>query len=164
MLIVALAIVGVGLAIYQSQQEATDSKLSTDLQDVESHNQSSLDVSSSSQSKSSQEDGQSETTEERQGIYAAYTPELLAKGDNVLFFKASWCPTCSALDRDIEASLDDIPAKINILKVDYDEAGDLKWKYGVTYQHTLVQVSEDGEQLKKWSGSMTLEQLLEAVI
>lgn len=71
---------------------------------------------------------------------------------NVLFFYASWCPTCRAADADITAKQSSIPKGVVIHKVDYDTATDLKKKYGVTYQHTFVQVDEKGEMITKWSG------------
>lgn len=95
----------------------------------------------------------------QKGSYEAYAPEKLAKansGNVVLFFRASWCPTCKALDADIRAHLSAIPANLTILDVDYDNSSALKQKYGVTYQHTLVQVKADGTLIKKWSGSPTL--------
>jgi thioredoxin 1 len=97
------------------------------------------------------------------GSYEMYAPEKLAmaeKGKVVLFFKASWCPSCRALDADIKASLGDIPAGVTILEVDYDKYGDLKQKYGVTMQHTLVQVDKSGNQITKWSGGATLEDIV----
>jgi hypothetical protein len=45
---------------------------------------------------------------------------------------------------------------VTILDVNYDTATDLKKKYGVTYQHTLVQVDTKGNQIAKWQGSPTL--------
>jgi thiol-disulfide isomerase/thioredoxin len=97
------------------------------------------------------------------GNYEVYAPEKLAMandGDVVLFFKASWCPSCRALDSDIKASLEDIPAGVTILEVNYDDSTDLKKKYGVTSQHTLVQVDADGSMIKKWSGSGDLANVL----
>lgn len=98
------------------------------------------------------------------GSYEAYAPEKVslasATHDVVLFFKADWCPTCIALDKDIRANLGKIPADLTILYVDYDNATDLKKKYGVTYQHTLVQVDKTGDLIKKWSGSPTLTALV----
>jgi thioredoxin 1 len=97
------------------------------------------------------------------GGYEAYDPSKLAmaeKGKVVLFFKASWCPSCRALDADIKASLADIPAGVTILEVDYDKSAELKQKYGVTMQHTLVQVDKDGNQITKWSGGATLEDIV----
>ncbi len=93
------------------------------------------------------------------GTYEAYSPEKLAlaeKGDVVLFFRASWCPTCRSLDADIKAHLDAIPEGVTILDVDYDQSTELKKKYGVTMQHTLVQVDAKGTLIAKWTGSPTL--------
>ena len=47
--------------------------------------------------------------------------------------------------------------------MDYDNSTSLKQKYGVTYQHTLVQVDSKGAQIAKWSGSPTLSALLKEV-
>jgi len=96
------------------------------------------------------------------GSYEVYAPEKLAKanlGNVVLFFRAVWCPTCKAVDEDIRAHLSAIPAGLTILDVDYDKSTALKQKYGVTYQHTFVQVKADGTLIKKWSGSPTLSAL-----
>jgi len=93
------------------------------------------------------------------GSYEVYAPEKLAKakdGKVLLFFRASWCPSCKALDADIRAHLKDIPKGVTILEVDYDKYTDLKQKYGVIMQHTLVQVDADGKQIVKWSASPTL--------
>lgn len=98
------------------------------------------------------------------GKYVAYDPAKLAmaqEGKVILFFRASWCPTCRALDADIKTNAQSIPAGVAILDVDYDQYGDLKKKYGVTYQHTLVQVDAQGNELKQWSGSPKLADLLE---
>ncbi len=101
------------------------------------------------------------------GSYEAYSGDKVtlasATHDVVLFFRASWCPTCIALDKDIQANLGKIPASLAILDVDYDNSNDLKKKYGVTYQHTFVQVDKDGNMIKKWSGSPTLSILVSEV-
>jgi thiol-disulfide isomerase/thioredoxin len=97
------------------------------------------------------------------GSYEAYSPDKLARasdGDVVLFFRASWCPTCRAVDADIRAHLNDIPKGVTILDINYDDSTALKQKYGVTYQHTFVQVDAAGNQIVKWSGSPTLASLL----
>ena len=97
------------------------------------------------------------------GTYEAYAPEKLARaeeGDVVLFFRASWCPTCRALDADIKAHQGNIPDGVTILDVDYDDSTALKQKYGVTYQHTLVQVDAEGNMIRKWSSSPTLDSLV----
>ncbi len=78
----------------------------------------------------------------------------------VLYFHAPWCPTCQALDKNINSNLGTIPGKTVIVKTDYDSSNDLKKKYGVTYQHTLVQIDSRGNKIKKWSGSPELKDLL----
>ena len=89
------------------------------------------------------------------GSYESYSPEKIATkaaiGDVVLFFRASWCPTCRAIDADIKAHVADIPSNLTILDVDYDNSTDLKKKYGVTLQSTMVQVDKDGTLIKKWN-------------
>lgn len=100
------------------------------------------------------------------GSYEAYAPEKLARaesGDVVIFFHASWCPTCRALSADIEKNLTAIPDGVSILKVDYDTETALKKKYSITYQHTLVQVDASGTLIKKWSGSPTLDRLVSEI-
>ncbi len=100
------------------------------------------------------------------GSYETYSPEKIARaesGDVVLFFHASWCPSCRGLNSDIEGNAVSIPEGVSILKVDYDKETELKRKYGVTYQHTLVQVDEEGNLIKKWSGSPKLASLLSQI-
>jgi len=98
------------------------------------------------------------------GTYEAYSPEKLAfadEGNVVIFFRASWCPSCKALNEDIKDSLGNIPENLVILDADYDEETEMKQKYGVTTQHTLVQVDSEGTMIQKWSGGSTLESIIE---
>jgi len=100
------------------------------------------------------------------GSYESYSPEKIARaetGDVVLFFHASWCPSCRGLNADIESNSSAIPEGISILKLDYDKETELKKKYGVTTQHTLVQVDKDGTLVKKWSGGATLKNLVSEI-
>lgn len=99
----------------------------------------------------------------KKGSYETYSPEKLAlaeTGKVALFFRASWCPTCRALDANIRSNLDNLPESVTILDVDYDNSTALKQKYGVTVQHTIVQVDASGNQIAKWQGSQTLSDLL----
>ncbi|MCW1887940.1 MAG: thioredoxin family protein [Candidatus Moranbacteria bacterium] len=100
------------------------------------------------------------------GQYTTYDASKIAfakEGKVVLFFNASWCPTCKAVDADIKAHMSDIPANTLILSVDYDTHKDLKTKYGVTTQHTFVQVDSEGNSLGKWVGGDTLKSVLSNV-
>lgn len=81
----------------------------------------------------------------------------------VLFFHASWCPTCHTLDRDIRAQTALIPEDVRIVKLDYDKDTELRKKYGVTLQHTLVQINENEDEIAQWNGSPNLQALLEQI-
>ena len=88
--------------------------------------------------------------------YVNYSEENLQKaqieGRTVLFFHAKWCPTCKAAEKDITENITELPEDITILKVDYDTETELKDKYAITYQHTFVQIDEEGNELAKWAG------------
>lgn len=85
-----------------------------------------------------------------------YTAAALAtaqqQGRAVLYFHANWCPVCKVLEPDLRENIGTFPADVTILKVDYDQETALKQQYGVTYQHTFVQVDASGAELKQWSG------------
>ncbi len=101
------------------------------------------------------------------GAYAEYNESLLANansGDVVLFFKADWCPSCNVLDADITANLSDIPNDVTILDVDYDDNTDLREKYNVRTQHTMVQVDAEGNEIKTWIGSFSLDDILSEIV
>ncbi|MDD2766602.1 MAG: thioredoxin domain-containing protein [Candidatus Moranbacteria bacterium] len=107
-----------------------------------------------------------ETVNQGVGSYEVYDPVKLVKANDgkvALFFRASWCPSCKALDADIRAHLNEIPANVTILDVDYDKYTDLKKKYGVVMQHTIVQVDADGKEIAKWGGSVTLNDLVREI-
>jgi thiol-disulfide isomerase/thioredoxin len=92
------------------------------------------------------------------GTYEEYAPEKVSSsGDTVLFFHANWCPSCRSADKALKAEMSDIPGDLAILKVNFDDSSDLRKKYGVTSQHTFVQIDADGNLVKKWSGSPTLD-------
>jgi thiol-disulfide isomerase/thioredoxin len=84
------------------------------------------------------------------GQYLDYSPELVAStpGDKLLFFHAPWCSQCVELEGDIEAS--GVPDGVTVFKVDYDSNQDLRKKYGVTIQTTIVKVDDNGEKVDSY--------------
>jgi len=99
---------------------------------------------------------------EDHGSYVIYSADNLQKAkDNgnkvVLFFYASWCPFCVPADAAFKANMKNIPPGVTVLRVDYDNSDALKTKYGVTYQHTFVQIDYDDNLITKWnSGDVEL--------
>jgi thiol:disulfide interchange protein len=85
------------------------------------------------------------------GAYVEYSQVALAeaKGVRILFFHASWCPQCRALEADIQKN--GVPTNTTIFKVDYDKAQDLRKKHGVTLQTTVVKVDENGNLISKFT-------------
>ena len=100
------------------------------------------------------------------GQYVAYSPANFTNAESdrrVLFFKADWCPTCRVLDQDIEENIEDIPDDVVILEADFDEEKELKERYRVATQHTIVLVGSSGEEIAKRSGILSLEELVEFI-
>ncbi len=110
-----------------------------------------------------------ETTNLSNGSYISQqsyesATDLYKDSQVVLFFNASWCSTCKVARDNFEASLDQIPVDVTIVVVDFDNSVDLRKKYGVTLQHTFVQIDSNGDALKKWSGSTTISELIKQTI
>jgi thiol-disulfide isomerase/thioredoxin len=95
------------------------------------------------------------------GKYVEYTESEVANaaGNIVLFFHATWCPSCVSADKKI--SSEEIPSDLVVLKTDYDSNTDLRKKYGVTSQHTFVQVDSEGNLIKKWVWGRDVEDITE---
>jgi len=135
------------------------------------NNNSASTISSTNSSSSSQKSEDKMVKKDGEvvsnvGSYTNYSADLLKKaedGNVVIFFKASWCTTCQALDKDIKANSDQIPSNLTILDADYDKETSLKKKYGVTTQHTLVKVDKDGNQIKKVTGLSSLAKITDFV-
>ncbi len=84
------------------------------------------------------------------GEYKDYSAEAVSatEGTRLLFFHASWCPQCRALDASIKQS--DIPSGVTIFKVDYDSNQALRKQYGVTVQTTVVRLDAQGNLVEKY--------------
>ncbi len=101
-------------------------------------------------------------------VQVAFTSEadaqaLVARGPVVYFFKANWCPTCQALQKELDTGINTLPNGTTIVTVDYDNSKALQTKYAVTYQHTLVQIDATGAEITKWQGGGVV-QIAEKII
>jgi len=103
--------------------------------------------------------------------YIEYSDGVLDGASNkrrVLFFYASWCPTCRPVDQAIRDDLGLIPDDVQIIRVNYNDPQTdqseraLAQKYGVTYQHTFVQIDQNGQVVSKWNGG-GLDQVLQNI-
>ena len=101
--------------------------------------------------------------------YQVYTDialaQALADWDNVvLFFGAVWCPLCIGLDNDINKHMENIPEDITILTLDYDVDVEMKEKYLITIQHTLLYLNSEGKEEKRTEKKYTtLDEVVEEV-
>ena len=81
------------------------------------------------------------------GAYVDYRDGILDEtpGAKAIFFHAPWCPQCRALEESILSG--EIPEGLTIIKADFDSETELRQRYGVTLQTTIVYVGGDGESL-----------------
>lgn len=93
-------------------------------------------------------EGSSEAPAATAGSYEEYSESAVAEADGrvLLFFHASWCPQCRAIEDDIRT--EGVPAGVTILHVDYDSNQALRQRYGVTLQTTFVEVDSAGDPLQ----------------
>lgn len=74
---------------------------------------------------------------------------------NILKFFGSWCNPCKALSKSLE------DAGIEHQSIDVDENEELTEKYNVRSVPTIVILDKDDNEIGRFVGSRTKEQLLE---
>lgn len=160
LILAAVAVLGIGGGIlaYSGNQRSTKEAARMAMQKKTSQelamkkDQESAAMAKEKAGEAMKKDG--EVVAMSKGSYTSYDVAKLANAEHgkvVIYFHAPWCPTCKEANKNFEASA--TPEGLTLLKADYDSSQELKKKYGVTYQHTFVQVDKDGKLLKKWSGS-----------
>ena len=112
---------------------------------------SSSDAMSSAKSSSSAT-SHSDSASQSYITYDQYqaSKDKYADSKVVLFFNAKWCPACRAINEALTSDPGKIPAKTTVVSVDYDQHTDLRQRYGVTTQHTFVQIDPNGEKTRQW--------------
>ncbi len=96
------------------------------------------------------------------GTYQEYSRAAFdaAKGkQRILFFHATWCPTCKQANADLLSHLAQLPRDVVVFKTDYDREVALKKQYGVLSQHTFVLVDAQGNAVRRWAGGGVRELL-----
>lgn len=163
--LIAILIASFGGFLFLSQSpKSPDNPTSTQTQPEDQVTiQNSVDVSSNLEvgSDSSQNMGGNYITDWNADTYSNSTADKI-----VLFFYASWCPTCRPIDTEFKSGK--IPDGIEIYRVNYNDPETdedekaLAQKYGITYQHTFVQVDKNGNEITKWNGG-GLDKLLSSI-
>ena len=112
---------------------------------------SSSDAMSSAKSSSSAT-SHSDSASQSYITYDQYqaSKDKYADSKVVLFFNAKWCPACRAINEALTSDPGKIPAKTTVVSVDYDQHTDLRQRYGVTTQHTFVQIDTNDEKTRQW--------------
>lgn len=115
-------------------------------------------TAASTNPESSSEDSTMMETNNKYIVYSSGSLEESTDKKRVLFFYANWCPTCIPADKAFQSSLNQIPENVTIIRVNYNDSDtdqeekELATRYGVTYQHTFVQIDSQGNQITKWNG------------
>lgn len=84
--------------------------------------------------------------------YSAQAFSAAPDKKRILYFHADWCPVCRPLDKEFSSMQEKIPEGVVVFKTNYDKESELKKTYGVTYQHTFVQVDATGKKITAWNG------------
>ncbi len=103
--------------------------------------------------------------------YLEYSQQVLSDNSasrRILFFYATWCPSCKIANADFEQNANKIPQDTVVIRVNYNDQDvdqyekELAKKHGITYQHTFVQIDENGESITKWNGG-GMQELLDNI-
>ena len=82
------------------------------------------------------------------GKYVEYKEGVIGNGtSSVLFFYASWCPSCKANDELLTSWYNFEEFSRSVHKVDYDTYSELKKRYGVTGQDTFFLIDGGGNEI-----------------
>lgn len=79
----------------------------------------------------------------------------------ILKFAAAWCGPCQGLSMTLRGMEGKIPMPIE--EIDIDKNVDLSIKYGVRSVPTMVIVNDTGDVIKRITGALTAEQILDFV-
>ena len=72
---------------------------------------------------------------------------------SLLFFHATWCGYCQAKDKILKDLYSTRAFPVSTYKIDFDTANDLKARYGITTQDTVVLIDGSGNALQTVVGA-----------
>ena len=161
--ILVVAVVGFGAYTFSQNSSRSDSMMKKE--EAMQKEETSMKPKDAMMKK---EDGAMEDDKMTGSRYVQYSKSALDSATanrRVLFFYASWCPTCRPADESFTQNVNKIPEDVTLIRVNYNdpetdqEEKDLAKKYHITYQHTFVQIDSMGKEITKWNGGQ-IDELL----
>lgn len=168
---IIIAAIGIGGYTLYTRSSQTETMMPKEESMIKDEADAVMDAEETSMMENDEKTNEEEGMMDEATTQAQYVPYTNAAFDTaeqnrrVLFFYASWCPTCRPADADFSANAADIPEGVTVLRVNYndpdtdDAEKQLAQKYGVTYQHTFVQIDSTGQEITKWNGGQLTELL-----
>ena len=157
--IAVITIVGIGAYTLSQNSAKSESMMQKDTQNsMEKTETPEQDVTEKKEGEAMMQKTEDKMSDSRYIEYSKVAVEKAATNRRVLFFYASWCPTCKPADASFTQNVSKIPEDVTLLRVNYNdpdtdqEEKDLAKKYGITYQHTFVQIDNTGKEVTKWNG------------
>jgi len=88
-----------------------------------------------------------------QQTYLLYKEGVIGNGQtSVLFFFASWCPRCIETDNALRDIFGTGTVPVSAYKIDFDDGGELRTRFGVSKEHTFVKIDGKGQMIGKIYG------------
>lgn len=96
-----------------------------------------------------------------------YSPQALAAAEKAgqplaLHFHADWCPTCRAQDKALQTLKEEKDLNLTVLTVDYDTERDLKKRFNVRTQSTMV-VLKGAKEVARLAGDTSVDGIRKAL-
>lgn len=156
-----LVLAGGGLFIVNQQNKTSGGTMEKN----ETPEQEAMEKKEGEAMEKKTDDSAMQKSDSRYVEYSKASLDQAAGNRRVLYFYANWCPTCKPANEDFTKNSSKIPEDMVVIKVNYNdtdtdqEEKDLAKKYGITYQHTFVQIDAQGKEITKWNGGQTEELL-----
>ncbi len=165
--VVILVLVGGGLFVAnQNSQQSEQAKMEQEKAAMEENETPEQEAMEKKEGEARAEKDGDKMVKSNSSRYVEYSKTILTQSKDlrrVLYFYATWCPSCKVANEDFTANPNKIPEDVVVIRTNYNdpdtdqEEKDLAKKYSITYQHTFVQVDSTGKEITKWNGGGTDE-------